>query len=188
MGSWIYTASGRRLDFDRVHEYDFPIEEIAQAISRACRFNGHTANFYSVAEHSVHVSREVQRLGFGPRTALAALLHDGEEAYTGDVVRPLKEYLASSELRALCQRLTHRIWEVHDAIGANVDIVKQVDAAVQAAEWEQVFELQPPPEPEMHDAIGCQVRVEFLTPQHAEIFFLMEYEELREQLERGADA
>lgn len=75
---------------------DFNIEEIAHALSLQCRYNGHTARFYSVAEHSVRVSeaidRELQDASPTGRAQLAfeGLMHDAAEAYTGDIVSPLK--------------------------------------------------------------------------------------------------
>ncbi len=64
------------------------IEDIAHALAMQCRFNGHTARYYSVAEHSVHVSRHCS-----PENARWGLLHDASEAYICDIPRPLKPYL-----------------------------------------------------------------------------------------------
>jgi|JI10StandDraft_1071094.scaffolds.fasta_scaffold58571_5 hypothetical protein len=67
---------------------DICIEDIAHGLSRVCRFAGHCAGFMSVAEHSVAVARIVMTTD--PDHALEALLHDGSEAYLGDLPRPIK--------------------------------------------------------------------------------------------------
>lgn len=54
-------------------------------MSNLCRFTGQIAYFYSVAQHSVLVSRLCL-----PRNAFKGLLHDAAEAYINDLNRPLK--------------------------------------------------------------------------------------------------
>jgi len=61
------------------------IEDIALTLSKICRYGGRCNKFYSVAEHSVHVSKHVSR-----KYALAGLLHDAGEAYLIDVPKPLQ--------------------------------------------------------------------------------------------------
>jgi len=75
------------------------VEDIARSLSMKARYNGFTRTFYSVAEHSVLLSRwlleakgELQKQD-RKLLALALLLHDAEEAYTGDMPQPMKVYL-----------------------------------------------------------------------------------------------
>lgn len=86
--SWIQTYTGKAF-FPL--EYDpgiIDIRDIAHALSLQCRFNGHCRAFYSVAQHSVHVSEVV-----APEFALWGLLHDAAEAYLSDLPRPVKGQL-----------------------------------------------------------------------------------------------
>ena len=87
--SWIQTHSGIAFDVLDPDPEAVCIEDIATALGKLCRFNGHTTRFYSVAEHSVHMSYVLE----GDGLALEGLLHDAAEAYVGDVARPLKEQL-----------------------------------------------------------------------------------------------
>lgn len=81
----IQLASGRYFDFTAFSVSDIHINDIAHALSMLCRFTGHVKRFYSVAQHSVIVSRIVPQ-----EHALAGLLHDASEAYINDLSRPLK--------------------------------------------------------------------------------------------------
>lgn len=86
---FILTYTGQKFSFDNYKLCDILIEDIAHALSNLGRFTGHTSVFYSVAQHSLEMSRRI--LG-GPEVKLAALLHDGAEAYVGDMSSPLKAW------------------------------------------------------------------------------------------------
>lgn len=88
----IETHSGRFYDYLEPRPDQVCIEDIAHALSLTTRFGGHASRFYSVAEHSCLVRQLVIEAGC-PELGLAALLHDGHEAYTGDIPTPLKDTL-----------------------------------------------------------------------------------------------
>jgi 5'-deoxynucleotidase YfbR-like HD superfamily hydrolase len=86
--SWIQTYTGKPFWPLEPELGEIDIVDIAHALSMQCRYSGHTKRFYSVAEHSVHISNSVS-----PENALWGLLHDASEAYLVDIPRPLKPYL-----------------------------------------------------------------------------------------------
>lgn len=71
------------------------IEDIIKSSSKQCRFTGHPASWYSVAEHQVRCSWLVPE---GDR--LCALIHDAGETYFVDLPRPLKRHPLVRELMA----------------------------------------------------------------------------------------
>lgn len=75
--------------FDPFHPKieDINIYDIAHALSNECRYAGHCSKFYSVAEHSVIISKLCSE-----ENALTGLLHDGSEAYVKDLPRPIKHH------------------------------------------------------------------------------------------------
>jgi hypothetical protein len=96
LGNWIQTVSGRPYWPLDPRPEDVDIADIAHALSNTCRYTGHCADFYSVAEHSVLVSKILP-----PHLALEGLLHDATEAYLADVSRPVKQLEAFEEYRRI---------------------------------------------------------------------------------------
>lgn len=82
---FIRTYTGKYFDLEHPRYQDIDLRDIAYSLSNICRFTGH-AGAFTVAEHSINVSN----MFLGPRTRLAALLHDAAEAYVGDISSPLK--------------------------------------------------------------------------------------------------
>lgn len=81
------TASGRRICATHPAMGEFSIEDIAEALSKLCRFGGHCYGaFYSVAQHSALMAMQ-----FSDRElAREALMHDATEAYCQDLIRAVK--------------------------------------------------------------------------------------------------
>lgn len=100
-------------DVDSIH-----IEDIAHALSLACRFGGHCRKFYSVAQHSVLCALHVPL-----KFKFEALMHDATEAYIGDMVKPLKVQMPEFN------RVEARLWKViADKYGLPDKLSKQVQA------------------------------------------------------------
>ena len=89
-GGWIKTYSGGQFWPLDPRPEEINLADIAHALAHTCRYNGHTEQFYSVAQHSVEVSLAVGREGHDAETQLWGLLHDAGEAYLPDVCRPIK--------------------------------------------------------------------------------------------------
>lgn len=84
---WIQTFTGKQFSYFEANASMIEIKDIARALSHICRFTWHCKTFYSVAQHSVLISHQTKNAFFG-------LMHDADEAYTGDMCRPLKHSLA----------------------------------------------------------------------------------------------
>lgn len=108
-GDWMPTFSGGIFWLLDPHADEVAIEDVAHALSLICRYNGHITGFYSVAQHCVLVSEHCR-----PAYALYGLLHDAAEAYTGDIITPLKRLLPNYKdieekiLAAVCKRFSIR--------------------------------------------------------------------------------
>lgn len=165
-GDWMQTFSGKQfwpLD-PRASEVD--IVDIAHSLSQQCRYGGHCERFYSVAEHSVYVSRMAPA-----KYKLTALLHDATEAYCVDVPRPIKRFLTNYK------EIEDRIWK---AIAEKFylpeimpDEVHIADNAVLLAEMGQI--MKAPPAEWKVQGTPANITVECLSPEKALFIFLSEY-------------
>jgi len=127
-GDWFLTYSGIQFFPMDPRPEEVQLIDIAHALSRICRYGGHCLDWYSVAQHSVMVSHLVPTA-----FALEGLLHDAEEAYTGDMIRPIKHGLRERtdafDVMADTLKTTIRI-----ALGLPEIMTADADAAVHAAD------------------------------------------------------
>lgn len=122
--------------------------DIARSLSRICRFNGRTTRHYSVLEHSLRV-RTLGVMTQPRRTSAlerALLLHDAAEAYTGDIIQPMKSALRLSGCTAL-KEIEHRLERAVEErfwlpSGIMADpCIKEADLL--ALEWERRNVIEP---------------------------------------------
>lgn len=127
--SWICSYHGNKIHPLDLRDDEIDIEDIAVALSRLPRFLGRTLLPYSVAEHCVRASWQVH-----PGNALVMLMHDCEEAYWGDIPRPVKHHPMFAEIRELAEATKRKIL-VHFGIDPELpEWVHNVDNMMLATE------------------------------------------------------
>lgn len=162
-GDWMQTSTGRQFFPMDPRPDEIHIEDIAAALSKMCRFSGHSTRFYSVAEHCVLLSQAAS-----PSVAFDALMHDASEAYLSDVIRPIKPFLAN--YREIEERLERAIAERFSLTWPLPAEVKRLDNAILADERDQAMATPPAdwrlPEPPL------SVTLQFWSPKEAECKFI----------------
>ncbi len=172
--TWIQTYTGRKF-----HPLDpdpdaIDILDIAHALSNLCRYTGHVARFYSVAEHCVYVSKMVP-----PEHALAGLLHDASEAYLNDIASPVKHQDGMEAYRtaeAKLERMINRKYGVPEVMHPEIKIADLRMLATEAhtllkplhPEWTMTVDGGKLPEP-------YDFRVAALYPKDAKTKFLQRF-------------
>ncbi len=166
-GDWMITRTGRAFWPLDPRAEDIAIEDIAAALSKLCRFGGHSVKFYSVAEHLVHCASKAPA-GFG----LAALMHDASEAYLSDVIRPIKAHLTN--YKTIEAELERVIAEKFGLPWPMPPEVKALDEAIIADEKEQACAPSPPIAWSHwnNDTKPLGVTIQFWKPKRAEREFL----------------
>lgn len=185
-GDWMVTYTGKKFYPLDPRPDELCIEDIAHALANQCRYNGHCNYFYSVAEHSCLVAQAVKDAGGTLDEIFAALMHDANEAYYGDIIRPMKH---QPEIAAVWKPIESHLQKMIYAWAglptAEPSIVKQMDTALLHHECAALFPRNPqkwhiPAEPIQ----GKSVKIQFYLPDLAEKTFLAWYRQLVFQRER----
>jgi 5'-deoxynucleotidase YfbR-like HD superfamily hydrolase len=128
---WIQTFSGKRFQPLFPELDSICIEDIARALSKICRFNGHIKNdgIYSVAQHSIYVSLECNI-----EDGLHGLLHDASEAYIGDWATPIKRSGRFDNYIKMEKNIQEMIYKKFDLDIKEPESVKMADKRMLATE------------------------------------------------------
>lgn len=171
---WFLTYTGRQFWPCDPRSEDISILDIAHHLANICRFGGACKPFYSVAQHSVHVSH----IGSGV-SARIKLMHDAPEAYAGDIVRPLK-YHPSFDFYF---QIEAALWKVISGrFGLGVDDPKKVSDVAWADDAALMTErrdlMVKSPHKWSVKARPVAERIRPLAPQSAEQLFINRFIEL----------
>jgi len=138
--TWIQTHSGRKFFPLKPDHEEIVIEDIAHSLSQQCRFTGHCSWPYSVGQHSVLVSRQVNKMGGNIEDQLWGLLHDASEAYAVDVPTPVKRQIVGyAEIES---RIMDAVAEKFSLKGAMPEVVKVADDIMLATEARDLMGLK----------------------------------------------
>lgn len=175
---FITTYEGRMVHALDPNPGELYIDDIAHALSNICRFTGHVASFYSVAQHSVLVSR---RLPVQHR--LWGLLHDASEAFFADIASPFK--WAMPDYRRHEERLMFSVAERFGLCWPMPQCVHDIDKMIVTDEALCLFK-RPPAWAFERSRLG--IYIEPLPPAEAKELFMGEFRDLTAGVSHAAVA
>jgi 5'-deoxynucleotidase YfbR-like HD superfamily hydrolase len=171
----LLTYSGRTVDLAAPDFSRFEIEDIARPLAYQCRFVGNTRSFFSVAQHCVLASELAP-----PPFAFDALMHDCEEAFTGDWPTPWKIRIGRDRVRAAIMPLKEALARRFGFRCPEPEVVKIADQRALATELRDLcaphrlnWRNLPPPR---------EQPIEPLAPDAAMAQFLERYQALTQAL------
>jgi uncharacterized protein len=176
-GPYLQTVSGRWVNPFDPDPAQLDAGDIARALANQCRFGGHSRVFYSVAQHSVIVSRLVEERGGDVEDVFAALMHDATEAYLGDMPHPLKH--RSPLGAAFKEAEDHLEQAIRDRFRIKPDVpaIKQADRALLATE-RRAFSAETWHWPELDGVEPLDLELTAWSPDKAADEFATRYAEL----------
>ena len=152
-GEWMQCRSGRRVWPQDPRPEDIDIEDIASGL-RCARFGYQSEDAYTVAQHSVLVSLEVERivrndagLTFEQPLLRAlveqvfwGLMHDAAEGLLGDVIWPVKRAPELAGYKALEARMMKAIVQRYRMLPEEPEVVKLADIRLLATEKRDIMD------------------------------------------------
>lgn len=179
--SKLQTYSGAVFDFADPRLQSVLPEDLAHHLARICRFKGaiHAEN-YSVAEHSCLMHDYT--LAEDETLAYHCLVHDAEEAYTGDFPSGLKAML-SAETRAALQKIGRVVLEALGAWPLHHD-VKPLDVRICATEAREFMSFEDPVWDYLRPVEPLPVELQCWGPIEAQAQWWRRYENRRRFIRR----
>jgi 5'-deoxynucleotidase YfbR-like HD superfamily hydrolase len=179
-GPYLQTVSGRWVNPFEPDPEQLDAGDIARALGNLCRFGGHSRVFYSVAQHSVIVSRLVEERGGDAEDAFAALMHDATEAYLGDMPHPIKH---RSPLGAAFKAAEEHLEQAINArfgVKSDVPEIKRADRALLATE-RRTFSAETWHWPELDGVEPLDLEISAWPPEDATRAFADRFAELEDR-------
>jgi 5'-deoxynucleotidase YfbR-like HD superfamily hydrolase len=164
-------ASGFTFDLQAPCADGMPVSDVARSLAYQPRWAGATLEFYSVAEHSIMVSKLVP-----PALAFDGLCHDFEEAICGDIATCVKTLIGRDYLK---ERLGPIKKALAERFGFRIDLaeVKRADLVCMATE---LRDLLPPAWMDFgHLPPAHSGKIVPVGPEQAYSLFLDRYDELK---------
>lgn len=139
-GSWQQTYTGQQFYALDPRTDEIHLEDLIIGLSRENRYARQTIRPYYVAEHSVYVSIAAGQLARDMNLDASVvldierqgLLHDGSEAWIGDIPRPLKRQRAMKAYRKIEAKWEHCVNERFNIVPTDLSsrLVKEADNRV----------------------------------------------------------
>ena len=131
---WIQLPNGNRF-FPLQAKGPIHLADVAKSLSLKYRFQGFTRTPYSVAQHSINVSRVLPE-----PLKLWGILHDVAEYVLGDVPTPIKRHWSMFRYRWAENRILKRIAKDLDLPWPMPEEVKIADTRLLATEVQWLFD------------------------------------------------
>ncbi len=191
-GMWAQTFTGRMVFPADPRPDDFCIEDIAHSLALQCRFNGMCRVHYSVAQHSICVSKVARQIAKARQLtqreqtlfAIAGFKHDAQESHCQDVIRPLKVLLLNyPSLEDKNVRAMAAYFRIPYALLSH-EIIKIADDVALRTEKRDLFGPPPAPWTFRSDSFELPEKIKPLSWRRAEKAFLTYYKRLRQEAEK----
>lgn len=168
MKNLIMISNGSMLDLSDTTKCEYEIEEVAHALSGIARFNAHTKEHYSVAQHCSIMSWLVPR-----PYAYAALMHDMQEAFVSDLPTPIKNMIGPG-YRELEDRIQLEMADKFHVAAWKLSSkeVKKADLKMLATERRDLFDNQSSVWPVLVGVDPYEDKIEPLSQEDAYLQFL----------------